>query len=452
MDIIKGIRTQRGAKLNIKGSAEKILLKNISSPTYALNTDDFFGTIPKLLVKEGTVVNAGDPVFFSKQDPRIKIVSPVSGTIKEIERGPKRKIEKIIIEANQSKEVRSHVVSNWEGLNRNELISLLLESGNWPFLKQRPYGTLANPDEIPKAIFVSTIDTSPLAPDYDFILKNSHKNFQQGINVLNKLVNQNVFLGMDATHTVSFEKFDNVQFYTIQGPHPAGNLSFHIQELTPINMGDRVWTINPEDIVNLGRFVTEGVFSPQRCVALAGNGLKRARYFSTKIGVEIVSMIKEVKTTESSLRFINGDVLSGKTSSVNGYLGYYNNLISVIPEGNDNRMFGWLPFKDNHILSLSNTSFSKFFNKKGFSVDTSLNGEERAIVVTGEMEKVFPLDLYPMQLIKACMIEDIEKMEALGIYEVVPEDFGLIDYANTSKLEAQEIIKQGIELMINEVG
>jgi len=163
-------------------------------------------------------------------------------------------------------------------------------------------------------------------------------------------------------------------------------------------------------------------------------------------------MINEVKTTESSLRFINGDVLSGKTSSVNGYLGYYNNLISVIPEGNTYRIFGWLPFKDNSILSISNTSFSRLFNKKGFDINTNLNGEERALVVTGEMEKVFPLDLYPMQLLKACMIEDIEKMEALGIYEVVPEDFGLIDYANTSKIEAQDIIRKGIELMINEVG
>ena len=163
-------------------------------------------------------------------------------------------------------------------------------------------------------------------------------------------------------------------------------------------------------------------------------------------------MIYDAGIDSDNFRVISGNVLTGRSIKPDGFLGYYNNTVTLIPEGNDYRMFGWLPFKDNHILSLSNTSFSKLFNKKGFSVDTNLNGEERAIVVTGEMEKVFPLDLFPMQLIKACMIEDIEKMEALGIYEVVPEDFGLIDYANTSKLEAQEIIKQGIELMINEVG
>ena len=452
MDIIKGIRSRRGAKLNIKGVAEKTLSKTSSSPTYALNPDDFFGTTPKLLVKEGASLKAGDPIFFSKQDPRIKIVSPISGTIKAIERGPKRKIEKILIESNQSSEVRTHDVKNWDNLNRDALVALLLESGNWPFIKQRPYGTLANPDETPKAIFVSAIDTAPLAADQEYLLANHHENFQRGINVLNKLVDQAVFLGVDASHTAPFDHVENVQMYTVSGPHPAGNLSFHIQQLSPINMGEYVWTINPEDVVNLGRFFNDGVFSPQRTVAFAGNALKNPKYFTAKIGVELAPMIKEVKIMEDSPRYINGDVLSGSSTTASGHLGYYNNLVSVIPEGNTYRMFGWLPFVDNSIMSLSNTSFSRLFNKKGFDIDTNLNGEERALVVTGEMEKVFPLDLYPMQLLKACMIEDIEKMEALGIYEVVPEDFGLIDYANTSKIEAQEIIRKGIELMINEVG
>ena len=217
-------------------------------------------------------------------------------------------------------------------------------------------------------------------------------------------------------------------------------------------MGDKVWTVNAEDVANIGSFVKTGVQELKRTIALVGSAIKYPKYFSVNIGIQLSQMLSEGTITEDQVRCINGNVLSGSTSHENGYLGYYNNTVSVIPEGNGYRMFGWLPFKDNHILSLSNTSFSKLFNKKGFSVNTNLNGEERALVVTGEMEKVFPLDLFPMQLIKACMIEDIEKMEALGIYEVVPEDFGLIDYANTSKLEAQEIIKQGIELMINEVG
>ena len=217
-------------------------------------------------------------------------------------------------------------------------------------------------------------------------------------------------------------------------------------------MNDRVWTVNPEDVVNIGRFISSGVFSPQRTIAVSGNAVANPKYFKTKIGAELAPILNEVGIKFDNVRIINGDVLTGSTALISDYLGYFNNLVTVIPEGSHYRMFGWLPFKDNKILSLSNTSFSRLFNRKGFEVDTNLNGEERALVVTGEMEKIFPLDIYPMQLIKACMTEDIEKMEALGIYEVVPEDFGLVDYANTSKIEAQEIIRQGIELMINEVG
>ena len=229
-------------------------------------------------------------------------------------------------------------------------------------------------------------------------------------------------------------------------------MSLHIQELAPLNMGDRVWTINPEDVANLGRFVQTGQYSPQRTIVVCGNSIENPKYIVSKQGAELQPILNEFKILYPQNRVINGDVLTGTTSSDEGHLGFYNNQITVIPEGNDYRMFGWLPFKDNNILSLSNTSFSRLFKKKGFEVNTNLNGEERALVVSGEMEKVFPLEIYPMQLIKACLIEDIEKMEALGIYEVVPEDFGLIDYANTSKIEAQEIIREGIELMINEVG
>jgi Na+-transporting NADH:ubiquinone oxidoreductase subunit A len=273
-----------------------------------------------------------------------------------------------------------------------------------------------------------------------------------GIDLLNKLVDQPIFLGTDKVQMGYFQTVEGVQYYTVEGPHPAGNLSLHIQNITPLNMGERVWTVNAEDVANLGRFISTGTFSPQRTIAVSGNAVDNPVYFKTLIGSELAPFLEKVVLNQEYVRIINGDVLTGAQADLSGYLGFYNNLVSVIPEGNNYRMFGWLPFKDNNILSLSNTSFSRLFNRKGFDVDTNLNGEERALVVTGEMEKIFPLEIYPMQLIKACMIEDIEKMEALGIYEVVPEDFGLVEYANTSKLEVQEIIRQGIELMINEVG
>lgn len=452
MDVIKGIRTRRGANLNIKGKAEKRLDNTTSVTTFALRPDDFFGTIPKLICKEGAQVEAGTPIFFNKKNPDIKFVSPVSGTITAIERGPKRKIERICIAASKTQNSVSHSVQGWEKMDREQLKALLMESGNWPFIHQRPYGIIANPDDTPKAIFVNTVKTNPLSEDLRFVLKDDQKEFQLGIDLLNKLVDQPIFLGTDKAQMGYFQTVEGVQHYTVEGPHPAGNLSLHIQNITPLNMGEHVWTVNAEDVANLGRFISTGTFSPQRTIAVSGNAVDNPVYFKTLIGSALAPFLEKVGINQQYVRIINGDVLTGAQADLSGHLGFYNNLVSVIPEGNNYRMFGWLPFKDNNILSLSNTSFSRLFNRKGFDVDTNLNGEERALVVTGEMEKIFPLEIYPMQLIKACMIEDIEKMEALGIYEVVPEDFGLVEYANTSKLEAQEIIRQGIELMINEVG
>ncbi len=452
MAVIKRIKTLRGADLNLNGIAEKILDKIPSVSKYALRPDDFFGTTPKLCVKEGLDILAGTPVFFSKKNPDIKIVSPVSGTIKSIERGPKRKIERILIESSKKQESISHQVKGWDRMDITDLKVLLMESGNWPFIHQRPYGIMANPLDTPKSIFVTTVKTDPLNEDFHFILKKNQNEFQLGIDLLNRLVDQPVFLGLDKSFPGYFESIKGVQHYTVEGPHPAGNLSLHIQKLCPLNIGDRIWTVNPEDVVNLGRFTSSGVFSPQRTIAVSGNAVEKPKYFQTKIGADLSPILNNVGLKSDNVRVINGDVLTGAIAHLSDYLGYFNNLVTVIPEGGHYRMFGWLPFKDNQILSLSNTSLSRLLKRKGFEVDTNLNGEERALVVTGEMEKIFPLDIYPLQLIKACMAEDIEKMEALGIYEVLPEDFGLVDYTNTSKLEAQEIIRLGIELMINEVG
>ena len=274
-----------------------------------------------------------------------------------------------------------------------------------------------------------------------------------GIDVLNHLVDDQVKLAIDNSFSGFFEKIKGVEFLSVNGPHPAGNVSVHIHKHNPINMGEKVWEVRPEDVANIGMLFSSGEFNAKRTVAVAGESVLQPQYLKTTIGAELSSLTDVsgyVDTVQN--RFINGDVLSGTAESSDGHLDYFNNLLSIIPEGDQYRMFGWLPFIDNAIPSLSKTSLSWLFNKKGYSVNTNMNGEERAFVVTGEMEKVFPMNIFPMQLLKACMAGDIEKMEALGIYEVIPEDFGLIDYANTSKIEAQEIIKEGIELMIKEVG
>ena len=455
MKLTKSIRIKKGANLKIVGEASKILKKNIISSIFSVKPTDFFGLIPKLIVKEGDKVKIGTPLFYSKENPNITVVSPVSGSIKSIVRGPKRKILELIIDSDNKNLKTKHDLS-FENNDKNQsqkIINLLLISGCWTYLRQRPYGVIADPNILPKAIFISTIDKAPLGVDYDFILKSRIDDFQLGINVLKKMIGGDIFLGIDKNYPGFFENIKNVKIYDVQGPHPSGDVSFHIHKIKPINPGEKIWTINPEDVSNIGSFFKTGYFSPKRTIAIAGNVVKEPKYYETIIGSELKNFLNDAKVeNDTQIRCINGNVLNGKIESINGFIGYFNNLVTIIPEGNDYRMFGWLPFVDNKILSLSNTSLSWLFNRNGSEVNSSLNGEERAIVVTGEMENVFPMDIYPMQLIKACLAFDIEKMEGLGIYEVIPEDFGLIDFSNTSKIEAQEIIREGIELMIKEVG
>jgi Na+-transporting NADH:ubiquinone oxidoreductase subunit A len=447
-----GIRIRRGATIQLKGESEKILSDASTSKTFALKPDNFFGIVPKLTVKEREIIAQGTPVFHSKKDPRVSFVSPVSGTVKEIIRGAKRKILKIVIEQHEG-DIIFHEIPVIKSLNNERIKEILLKSGAWPFIKQRPYGIIANPDATPKAIYVSTYSTAPLDVDFQFLLKNNQEDFQKGIDILNILVDEPVVLSIDYTFSGFFESIKGVELLPIKGPHPAGNVSVQIHKHMPINMGEIVWEVRPEDVVNIGKLFTDGQFSAQRTLAVAGESVLKPQYVKTKIGA-LISSVTDITGIDDSLqnRFINGDVLTGESETANGHLDYYNNLLTIIPEGNKYRMFGWLPFVDNKIPSLSKTSLSWLYGKKGYSVDTNMNGEERAFVVTGEMEKVFPMEIYPMQLLKACLAADIEKMEALGIYEVIPEDFGLIDYANSSKIEAQEIIREGIELMIKEVG
>ncbi len=447
-----GISIKRGANINLRGEAEKFLTEAKSSKTFALKPDNFFATVPRLLVKEGDLVAKGAPIFHAKHDPRILFVSPVSGIVKEILRGSKRKILHVIIE-NKNDSVIKHDIKILSKLDRSTIVEILLNSGAWPFIKQRPYGILADPDIIPKSIYVSSCCTAPLGVDFEFLLKNDKDSFQLGIDVLNTLVKEPINLSIDASFSGFLEKIKGVNILLVNGPHPAGNVSVQMQKHLPINMGEKVWEVRPEDVANIGKLFSSGEYSAQRTIAVAGSSVVRPQYIKTQIGAKISSLISLTEVDDSSQnRYINGDVLSGMSESEHGYIDFYNNLLTIIPEGNHYRMFGWLPFMDNKIPSLSKTSLSWLFGKKGYEVDTNMNGEERAFVVTGEMEKVFPMDIYPMQLLKACMAEDIEKMEALGIYEVIPEDFGLIDYASTSKIEAQEIIRSGIELMIKEVG
>jgi len=447
----KDISIKYGANLNLKGLASTELEVAKKSLNYALNPDDFFGLIPRMLVKEGDKVSLGQPIFHDKNDESIKIVSPVSGKILEIVRGAKRKILNIIINK-EGDSIVNFKIPNLSSISKDKILQLLVDSGSLAFIRQRPYNIIARPNRPPKSIFVSIHSTAPYAADYDFILKKRMDEFQNGVNVMSKLIGKPINLSISHNCDSDFSILNNVDIYKIKGAHPSGNESFQINRIDPLNSGEIIWVIKPEDLANIGSFFMTGIFNPKRTVAVSGDSLRSPKYYDTIIGSSISSLIdsKELSSVED-YRFINGDPLSGSKVEYSDFLGFYNNTLSVIKEGNQFRMLGWLPFMYNSIPSFSKTSLSWLLGGEK-KVNTNLNGEERAIVVTGEMEKYFPMDIFPMQLIKACMRGDIEKMESLGIYEVIPEDFGLVDFSCTSKIEAQEIVKSGIEVMLKEVG
>lgn len=447
----KDIKVKKGLDLRLKGEAEKVIVEAPRSKTFAIKPPDFHSVVPKMVVKkEGSKILAGEEIFYSKYNEGVRFTAPVSGTLKEIVRGDKRRILEVVIEADPENTYKDYGKMNASSANNEEVKKRVFESGCGAFLKQRPYDVVANPKDEPKAIYISAFNSAPLAADLEFILKDKKEAFQEGINALKKLTPGKVYLAVPKKSSSFLKDVQGVEVLSVSGPHPAGNVGIHIQETEPINMGDRVWTLGAEDVSIIGNLFLTGQFRAERTIAVAGSAAKDRKYYKTFIGANISDLIGTVNDEET--RIISGDVLTGLQLSNNQYVSFYDNTLTLIPEGNNYRMFGWIPFTYNGIPSMSRTSLSWLFPNKKYEVNTNLNGEERALVVTGEMEEVMPLNIYPMQLLKACMTGNIEKMENLGIYEVIPEDFALVDYVNTSKIEAQEIIRLGLDLMITEVG
>ena len=442
------IKIKKGLTIKLKGVASKELASASRSDIFTIYPTDFSGIKPKLAVKVGDKILAGDALFFNKSNEDMKFVSSVSGEIKEIIRGEKRKILAITIQADTLDTYKDFGKKTPDNLTGIQVKQYLLESGCWAFINQRPYDTLANPNDEPKAIFISGFDTAPLAADTSFALQGKEEAFQTGINALLRLTKGKVHLSVQGKSFLN--NIQGVSLHNVSGKHPAGNVGVQIAKIDPINAGERVWTIKAQDVVIIGNLFLTGQFDATRIVALAGSEVKNPKYYSVKTGNKITNIIGD-ELTNDNVRIINGNPLTGKAVKLSDSVGFYTNEITVLPEGNQYRFVGWMPFKDNKIHSVARTSLS-FLSKKEFTLNTNLNGEERAFVVTGEMEKVMPIDVYPMQLLKATMIGDIEKMENLGIYEVAPEDFALVDYICTSKIEAQEIIRKGLDLMMEEVG
>ncbi|GFR66788.1 Na(+)-translocating NADH-quinone reductase subunit A [Elysia marginata] len=443
------IKIRKGFDIHLKGEADKFSLEAKRSKVYAVKPPDFNAIIPKLSVKEGQEVKAGETLFFSKHDPRIKFVSPVSGFVKEIVRGEKRKILSIDILAESKDDYIEYGKRDIEKISPHSLKNLLLESGCWSFIKQRPYDIIANPDESPKSVFISTYDSAPMAASFEYTLKDKKADFQTGIDTLKKLTGKVVHLSVECNSTAYFKDIKGVEIHQLSGPHPVGNVGVQIHKIDPINVGERVWTVSAPHVAIIGNLINSGHYDATKIIALCGSQIAKPHYLKVKTGAQILDIVGGVPKNS---RIISGNVLTGEKVTQNDFLGFYHNEVTVIPEGNQYSMFGWIPFARSSVPSIYGTSISALLRGKKYSSNTNLNGEARAMVVTGKMESVFPFDIYPMQLLKECLSGNIDKMEALGIYEVVPEDFALVDFVSTSKVEAQEIIRKGLTLMNEEVG
>lgn len=444
------IKIKKGLNIKLDGEADKIISESPKSSVYAIKPTDFVGVIPKMIVKAGDEVKAGDPIFFSKTNERIKFCSPVSGEIAEIVRGAKRKILEIRILPDANINYKDFGQSSMESLSPDEIKNRLLESGTWPFIRQRPFGVIANPDDTPKSIHVSCFDTNPLGPDVNFMVHGNEELFNFGIDVLNKLTNGKVHLNLNAEPGAdqSFGNAKNVQKNYFKGPHPAGNVGVQIHHVEPINKGDVVWYCYPSEVITIGALFSKGIYDASRIIAVTGSQIKTPKYVRTISGVQVSSLL-EGNLKEGDNRIISGNVLTGNKIDSNGFLGYYHSQLTVIPEGNNYKFLltdGWLsPGLSKKKFSMSKAYPSWLFAKRTYDLDTNLNGEERAFVVTGQLEKVFPFDIYPMHLIKSIMVNDIDLMEQLGIYEVDAEDFALCEVVCTSKINIQEIVREGLE-------
>ena len=447
------IRIKKGLDIKLKGEAEKTIETAIVSNFYALRPEDFHGVIPKLILKVGAKVKAGEPVFYDKNNESVKFVSPVSGEIIDIARGAKRKILEIKIQAD--KEQTYHDNGNLDLVNAKpeDVKSFLLSSGCWPFIKQRPYDVIAKPEITPKAIFVSGYATAPLAADLDFTLKGKEAALQAAVTALSKLTNGKIHISVAKSGNSPMAGLSGVTVHSVSGPHPSGNVGTLINKIDPINKGETVWTINAQDLVIIGETMLTGKFNAERIVAMVGSEVKAPRYFKTKLGSELATMVfdKGVEK-DANARIISGNVLSGKEVQPDGFLDYYSNVITIIPEGDDYEFFGWNKPVFDKISTSRALTFSWLNPNKKYDLTTNTNGEHRAFVTTGTYEEVFPLDIYPMQVLKACMYKDLDEMEALGMYEVAPEDFALTEFVCVSKQPHQKIIREGLDLMLKEIG
>ena len=448
----KIIKLRKGLDINLQGQAAESLVDVPMAKEYAVSPLDYEGVTPKLLVKVGDKVKAGTPLFFDKNNTRVLYCSPVSGTVSAVNRGEKRKILNVTVAADATQESEQFATLDIQKASREDVIEMLLKSGLWTMILQRPYGIVANPADQPKAVFVSAFDSAPLAPNMNFVLKGQKENLQKGMEVLSKLAAGNVHLSVRANAEGEMAALKGVNLHTFEGKHPVGNVGVQIHHIDPIAKGDIVWTVNIQDVAAIGRLFATGKVDLTKVIALTGSEVEKPQYYRIISGAPVSSIVAgqiKKQAEGDSVRIISGNVLTGKKVAADGFVSATANQITVIPEGDKYEMLGWIAPRFGK-FSVSRSYFSWLCPKKQYKLDTNLNGGVRPFVVTGLFEEYLPMDIYPMYLFKAIIANDIDKMENLGIYEIVEEDVALCEFVDPSKMELQALVRDGINLMIKE--
>lgn len=441
---------KKGFDLRIEGNAGAVI-KDVAVSTFAIQPGNFRGIapIPKMMIAVGDEVKAGDPLFYDKSNEEVKYVAPVSGEIIGINRGAKRCISEVVILADKEKSFRELPVIDLKNTNRTDLINYLKSNGFLPHINQRPFDLIPNGESFPRDIYISTFDTAPLAPDLNLIVKGKKDFFQKGLDTLALLTDGDVHLGLSANGNdvpaAAYSEAKGVKKHWFRGIHPTGNVGIQMSHVAPINSGDMVWTLNVQDVILLGEMISEGRYNPTRIIAVTGSGVSNPIHVRTSLGAQIGDILKN-NLVDDSHRIISGDVLSGDKKELTGFLNVKDDQITVIPEGNYAELFGWLvPSKVRP--SVSKTFLSGKWKDTKYEIDTNTHGEKRAFVITGQYESVLPMNTFPQHLMKAIMVKDFEKMEGLGIYELSEEDLALCEFACTSKMPLQKILREGLDFM-----
>ncbi|PIE84621.1 MAG: NADH:ubiquinone reductase (Na(+)-transporting) subunit A [Bacteroidia bacterium] len=448
------VRIRKGLDIKLVGQAEKVYDRLPTPGDYALYPTDFPMMVPRLRVREGDVVKAGSPLFVDKRNEDIVFASPVSGTVKQVLRGERRRVEKVVVGCGTEElEYEDFGAAQPSGMAREAVVEKMLKGGVWPLIRQRPFNVVADPRIAPRDIFISAFDSAPLAPDLDFSLKDNAESFQLGLDALRRLTDGGVHIGINGKYPPAkvYASAQGVQLHSFSGPHPAGNVGVQISHIAPVCKGEVVWTVSPLDVIIIGRLFASGRYDARRIIAVAGSRVEKPRYYTTLIGAPMAQLLDgQVKPGPREARIISGNVLTGIKTGLDEWVHYYANMVTVIPEGNYYEFMGWLApglkkFSASHMFP------AFLMPKRTYDLDTHMHGGHRAFVVTGQFERVMPMDIYPNQLLKAILAKDIEGMENLGIYEVAEEDFALCDFVSTSKIEAQTIVREGLNQMIREM-